>query len=480
MDIQLLKTGLRFLLLTTIPIIFFVFGIYRGMEIISLLLIMILAILFYPIITAKSIDLFAPVVIFIMAQLRFLLRPIYWLITGDIDCLILSDFMNENELIKLIERGLIYVLLAVTFYVIGYKYKLSETVVAKFPTPSISYNTTRFKFSLLLFIIIGVSSLFILINISGGLYYIFTNLWKHRELFEGKFYLFMGFLFMVIANLIIFGAYGYKYKDSVIRYILLFITSTISIILASIFGSRGGAFSILVIMAIIYNYFIRKVSIAQFGIIVILLIVLSSWFLDIRKSSYEIQRKELKEVTIEERQLDIGYSFKNLATDLIYFDSFMLLIRSVPDELPLRFGSTYLNLLTLPIPRKLWPNKPIYGEDQYIWFHYATPYSLRRGIPFGYIGTMYINFHVVGIILGFFILGLFHNLLYRWLLKFKDSLPVVVIYSITTWWLKGFSNGEILNWLLWMVPILLFLIINKAEWKYNKIIIQDSLTTIKI
>jgi len=92
------------------------------------------------------------------------------------------------------------------------------------------------------------------------------------------------------------------------------------------------------------------------------------------------------------------------------------------------FGSSYLNLVTLPIPRQLWPEKPIQLSRrmrQKFWG------DSTGGIPPGYFGEAYIAFGWIGVFAAALILGsLLSHLTSRFPAK-KGSSYQVAITAVT-------------------------------------------------
>jgi hypothetical protein len=76
------------------------------------------------------------------------------------------------------------------------------------------------------------------------------------------------------------------------------------------------------------------------------------------------------------------------------------------------FGSTYLPLLTFPIPRFLWPDKPGFGDHVIAMATRSRPYE-REGRTITYIAEAYLNFGIAGVILVPLVLGAVLNRAYR-------------------------------------------------------------------
>lgn len=133
-------------------------------------------------------------------------------------------------------------------------------------------------------------------------------------------------------------------------------------------------------------------------------------------------------------------------------------VGSVPKDVPFLYGESYLGALLFFVPRAVWPDKPrgigaIYvsevygqGEDSY-------------GIPVGPVGEAYWNFDLPGVVLIFFLYGIFHRWLATFLLRnpnrrvawaffvptlfyFRPTTDVIVAYihfivmaATLSWWI---------------------------------------------
>jgi len=72
---------------------------------------------------------------------------------------------------------------------------------------------------------------------------------------------------------------------------------------------------------------------------------------------------------------------------------------TLADRLGKRYlGTTYLPLLTFPIPRFLWPDKPGFGDHVIAMATRSRPYD-REGRTITYIAEAYLNFGIAGVIL---------------------------------------------------------------------------------
>lgn len=83
--------------------------------------------------------------------------------------------------------------------------------------------------------------------------------------------------------------------------------------------------------------------------------------------------------------------------------AFVHLSRAVPQILDQEWGATYASWLAAPIPRELWPEKPLVNSGPIIGRHL---YGMRGGgVPPGLFGELYWNFLLPGMIAGGFLVG---------------------------------------------------------------------------
>jgi hypothetical protein len=121
----------------------------------------------------------------------------------------------------------------------------------------------------------------------------------------------------------------------------------------------------------------------------------------------------------------------------------------VPHDVDYIYGSSYVALLTLPVPRKLWPEKPVLVGGRMG----RTFFSVRAGMPPGTIGEAYWNFGLLGIPLVFFFFGMFHRWLWRFMLAYPEQ-PLAMALYLTLLFHAQPSTGGVMETLLRTAPLL--------------------------
>ncbi len=88
------------------------------------------------------------------------------------------------------------------------------------------------------------------------------------------------------------------------------------------------------------------------------------------------------------------------------------IIHALPDRLQYQWGGTILRWLAAPIPRSLWPNKPVIHPGPIIGRTiYDQPVA---GVPPGLVAELYWNFALPGVLIGCFGFGWFLRKVYEW------------------------------------------------------------------
>lgn len=114
--------------------------------------------------------------------------------------------------------------------------------------------------------------------------------------------------------------------------------------------------------------------------------------------------------------------------DLAMAPALSILIGS---ESPRLNGSTYIGMLTKPIPRNLWSSKPIPIDTQ-MMFRLFPEVARYTGFAFSALSEPYLNFGPIGVVLFFLLLGKLNSRL------FKGSSEKGGIYIYLNAWISAF------------------------------------------
>ncbi|MGI9597583.1 MAG: O-antigen polymerase [Acidimicrobiales bacterium] len=108
------------------------------------------------------------------------------------------------------------------------------------------------------------------------------------------------------------------------------------------------------------------------------------------------------------------------------------LVQRVPEDLGWRYGSTIAAFVVAPVPRSVWPGKPLISAGPIIGqkiYKQRTAFGLSTsGIPPGFFGEMYWNFGPAGILLGAPLLGAVLGRASKWS-KTRQDIRAQVFYG---------------------------------------------------
>lgn len=223
-------------------------------------------------------------------------------------------------------------------------------------------------------------------------------------------------------------------------------------------GSRSSVIYFMIMGVLAWLLRERKMAVMQLVAIALTGLFLMGILGNLRASTYggTIDWNVLRggvpaESTTGESALTSGLSEVSQRTS-VYAGVFPIL-GLVPEQVDFLYGSSYLAVLTLPVPRALWPEKPglvagIVGE---------TFFDMPVGMPPGAVGEAYWNFGVPGVAIAFFLFGIFTRWLADSFCHYAEQPAAIVLYVITLFLLAEPSGLSIIAWLMMLVPAVAFL-----------------------
>ena len=133
-------------------------------------------------------------------------------------------------------------------------------------------------------------------------------------------------------------------------------------------------------------------------------------------------------------------------------------VEFTPSQIPYWDGETYYPLLYKPIPRLIYPDKPVEVTGQTFGHRYGflnpedrtTSYNLPQLIEF------YINFGIVGVLLGMFLIGVLYRTIQHIFIHRGMGLGTVVasVYVFTKLLLIESALSGVLGGLMWSLVFL--------------------------
>ena len=337
-------------------------------------------------ITKGKIDPFSPLAIFsFFYLLLFSIRAL--------DLLIFSqNVIRDDE--KYYIQALVYAIIGLHFFQIGYFSNFGKIFLKnnkRFPD---NWSITKFKILLTGYTTISLLSFIVIIKLSGGVSYYFGNIRDAMvNITTGTTIFFISVLLIKIPLLIWFCFLLEKRKFSIL-FILYFL---FAMLLLSSLGERGHFITLLISILVCYHYLKKRVKILpilSLGIVLVLFLVIFGQYRDFTEKGLKVKKA------------GFNVKFGIEATYHYFIGHFDELrhvknvIKYVPDDLNFQYGKTFLNLLFKPIPSAIWESKP-QGAGRIITKNfYPRAHSLNVTVAPSLLSELYLNFHVIGVILG--------------------------------------------------------------------------------
>jgi len=136
--------------------------------------------------------------------------------------------------------------------------------------------------------------------------------------------------------------------------------------------------------------------------------------------------------------LETGFEATGLRLDMLGVVS--VLIRDTPSLVPYQYGKTLATLIIAPIPRILWPGKP--DNSLGLWITRQYSHGLESNTAPTQIGEYYINFGVIGVIGGLFLLGVLLRIVNESLLT-RPTVPGLMAALISLFYLSVKFEGSV-------------------------------------
>lgn len=143
------------------------------------------------------------------------------------------------------------------------------------------------------------------------------------------------------------------------------------------------------------------------------------------------------------------------------------MIRSVPNEEPFRWGSTYVTEFAVLVPRVLWPNRPLSLSEWYAARFYPEVWSEGGAFSFSPVAEAYLNFGFAGVICVFGFMGILLSSAERRLSTYLALPPwTAVVYATIVPFMLLFSRlyvmAVIKAALVWLVPVVMTYVVARV------------------
>lgn len=396
---------------------------YENLNLISylaLITITILSLSSFLINVGRRFDFFEPIYfVSLLFIFVFFLRPLQILFDPSVRVRYLPNDLHY------IETALIFGAIGLVSFLFGYNLKLGNVLGNKVSVLGNNWNKKRLVLVSFSYTIIGLIAYFFAIHQSGGVGLFFETL-RGRRLLSGNWAI-ASFVQLVQISSLLLLAYYFKTRK------LLF-PALVCVLLSFVTSLFLGGRSIIIVylfQPVVIYYYIRKfrtqkrlsflvalIIISVFAVLII--VILGSMRVHIAKGGFLGDISSMPDIFL------MGI-VQRLIGEFTQFDWFAIILYLVPMAVPYHNGSTFLQFFYMFIPRAFWAEKPL--PIAYTVNQMFTQSPNPSGTPFTILGELYLNFGILGIILGMILFGLFFKSIYCYFKNNNRNLASIIIYS---------------------------------------------------
>ncbi len=285
----------------------------------------------------------------------------------------------------------------------------------------------------------------------GGLSAMLGGLGGRTQMFSGLNYFIMAPNLLLGFALILWGnaIQGPRISRGVILYLVFAVGVT------ALIGNKSTLFVFTLSLATLWHYLRRRIR--------TLVAVVGALAMFALMTFYEVVTREYlavgEFVTVDTSSADsmvdrVGNAFDQ---NFMQLQTLTILVDRMPQHLAPQNGGTYAALIAAPIPRALWPEKPLPSTGVFTLAFWPERW-LENGttMPPGLIGEMYLNFGGLGVLGGMFAFGFIHGRVRR---RFRrdptllNGIWFALMFALIPHYIRGDSFGPTIMLLSIALPI---------------------------
>jgi len=331
-----------------------------------------------------------------------------------------GEFTQQAPSNVIIQMVVVATILALLCLYAGYYLSAGKKIARRLPRYSTSWSSEKAWSVIIVFLFVGYVGYFLLSGmISTG---------PRSQLADGfSKYAFIAVNLLNTASILavsdlLMDIKYYDYKFEIQEYTKIIYVSLIVISNAALLlnlGGRGRAFSIFIISIFLAHYLVKNTSIYGPALAFSLLYTISSWVAEIMGSLLSLNIVGAVDTILS------PYLFRD--TPRIQFNQLFIVFSSVPEELSFQYGQTFLSAMFA-----LFPFQPVPQTQTVYNRAFAPSAGTDYGVPITLIGELYLNFWIPGIIVGFFICGVFIRVFYEWCIGLSRNIGGIILFSAVT------------------------------------------------
>lgn len=379
-------------------------------------------------------DPFEPLVVFVAAYgVMFVVRPTAMLLENNLFYERPSRTIDVSDAFL---ETLTFGLLGAVAFVTAYSMSYGKHLATKITKPPDNFRATVAGIMALWMTVAGLS-IFSLFLISAGGIQALGLLFQGRSLIltealKGSSYFWHASFVLVPATFILFVVA--RTQHNLFWTAAAFFVAILLLVRAAPIGSRmlllpffGGG--------VVYYYLAKGIrpKILFLLVIIVTSLFASSFFLHVRSASYR-QEVGVGEIFIQS-VTDVSRIFEPLTSgeDSAMVPLLAAALQVVPEEFSYTYGvSTLGDFFLRPIPRQWWPGKPLAPREKITAILWPREYAAGIINPeFSNLLYFYMDFGVVGIVVGMIIYGIVARGLYEYFLLHQNNKVAQLLFSLS-------------------------------------------------
>jgi len=393
----------------------------------------------------ERLDIFKPPVLFSILMLFCYVFPLLSVVPGT------DSFSTEWDTTPprtgALEEALAVAALAALSFYFGY-YRLPGSrkqrgfVPASSPQGA-SIHSARLKFIVVLFTVVGLGLFYAGVQVVGGFEVLSTSLGDRLRTFAGLNYLFSAINLLLSAAIVWWGCELRQGRRGNWRF---WSYAAAALALNALQGNKSTIFIFVLAMTMMYHVLYRPIRartilLGAAGLFAVLMVygLIAREYLAVGNFVTIDPEKLTSEDLSQAVDRELGGNFLQLQT-------LTVLVDRMPEELPYQHGLTLISLLTMPVPRWLWPDKPLTAPGVFTMAFWPERW-LDEGstMPPGLVGELYMNFAWAGVAAGMYLFGRAYAHAEKRIREKPGNVPRATLYALLIALMLHYLRGEFVS-----------------------------------
>ena len=317
-------------------------------------------------------------------------------VSRQIDLFFLRYPAGVHTLQSATEQALALALLAAISFAVGW-YLPGRASSA--PAYTIRWRPSALVLFGLVYTVLGLALFTIGVMVLGGPAAVLGALGDRIRLTQGLNYLFQATMLLVVVSIVWFTWLLTTGRS--IRSVAFWTYTVAAFAVSALQGSKSILFVFVLTLALLYHRLRARIrgSLAVLGG-AISFVALTAYALFAREYLAVGQLVSLSGWDLSSLLNALRVEFVG---NFIQLQTMIVLVGRVPHELSYQLGRTYLATLTMPVPRGLWPDKPLPSTGVFTLAFWPDTWLVGgTTLPPGLFGEFYLNFGWIGVAIGAF------------------------------------------------------------------------------